>query len=109
MADKLNRNMNLDWQLGASSSALPKVSAETALGISSRMATNTSDIYTTNITNNSNNDNGFKELANAVREFTEKPLVTNVNGRKMSDELGPTNDATQIQRTIFSGWGLEIQ
>ena len=73
------------------------------------MANNTSDVYTTNITNNSNNDNGFKELANAVREFTEKPLVTNINGRKMSDELGPTNDATQIQRTKFSGWGLEIQ
>ncbi|MGX7378746.1 phage tail protein [Carnobacterium maltaromaticum] len=109
MADKLNRNMNLDWQLGANSSALPKISAESALGISSRMATNTSDIHTTNITNNSNNDNGFKELANAVREFTEKPLVTNINGRKMSDELGPTNDATQIQRTKFSGWGLEIQ
>lgn len=109
MANKLNNDMNLDWKLGASSSALPKISAESALGISSRMATNTSDIYTTNVTNNSNNDNGFKELASAVREFTEKPLVTNVNGRKVSDELGPTNDATQIQRTKLSGWGLEIQ
>lgn len=109
MADKLNRNMNLDWQLGANSSALPKISAETALGISSRMATNTSDIYTTNITNNSVKQNeNIEGLISAVRDFTEKPLVTYLDSDKVSKGLGSSNDEVQGQRFRFGGRGLEL-
>lgn len=109
MANKLNNDMNLDWKLGASSSALPKISAESALGISSRMANNTSDIYTTNITNNSVKQNeNIEGLISAVRDFTEKPLVTYLDSDKVSKGLGSSNDEVQGQRFRFGGRGLEL-
>lgn len=52
MANKLNNDMNLDWQLGASSSALPKISAESALNIGARATGNAN-----NYNNNSNSTN----------------------------------------------------
>lgn len=109
MANKLNSNMSLDWQLEASSSAVPKVSAGTDLGINSRTAPSSRDVYTTNITNNTNKQSeNIKELISAIRDFTETPLVTYLDNDKVSKSLGVFTDVIQRDRIRRGGRGLEI-
>lgn len=89
---------------------IPSINAESALGIGSKMSTGSSNINTVTSNNHSIKQNeNIERLISAVKEFTEKPLVTYVNGRVVSDELGPTNDAVQMKRTKLVGWGLEMQ
>jgi phage-related protein len=77
MADKLNRNMNLDWQLGANSSALPKISAESALNIGARASRSTSN-FNSQIINNYSSQNAAKD----AKVTLEIPLY--MNGREIA-------------------------
>jgi len=88
---------------------MPKISAESALGIGSRMSTSPNSVNTTIINNNSIKQNeNIEGLISAVREFTEKPLVTYLNDKKVSEGLGSSNDEVQGQRFRFGGRGLEM-
>ncbi|WP_413521387.1 hypothetical protein [Carnobacterium divergens] len=51
----------------------------------------------------------YKEAVRLLNVIAEKDVALNVNGRRMSDELAPTSDASQMRRTKLGGWGLEIQ
>ena len=88
---------------------MPKISAESALGIGSRMSTSPNSINTTIINNHSTKQNeNIEGLISAVRDFTEKPLVTYLNNKKVSEGLGSSNDEVQGQRFRFGGRGLEL-
>lgn len=89
--------------------SMPKLRAEQAIGsLSNPIGTVSSKSRSSNRSLKTFSDTN-KEVVRLLGVIADKDASFNVNGRRMSEELGPTNDATQIQRTKFSGWGLEIQ
>lgn len=89
--------------------SMPKLRVEQAIGsLSNPIGTVSSKSRSSNRSLKTFSDTN-KEVVRLLGVIADKDASFNVNGRRLSDELGPTNDATQIQRTKFGGWGLEIQ
>ncbi|TFJ40134.1 hypothetical protein CKN73_07370 [Carnobacterium divergens] len=88
--------------------AMPRLRAEQAIGSVS--------IPTGSVSSSSGSKKSIKRLSDTNKEvvrllgvIADKNTTLNVNGRRMSEELAPTGDAIQMQRTKLGGWGLEMQ
>lgn len=88
--------------------SLQRISAEQAIGSLSNQTGSTNSKSISNRSLKTFSDTN-KEVVRLLGVIADKDASFNVNGRRMSEELGSSNDATQIQRTKFGGWGLEIQ
>ena len=109
MANKLNNDMNLDWQLGASSSALPKISAESALNIGARATGNASNYNNNSISTINNYQSSFNdESIEILKEIRDKSNDTFLNNVKVSENVAGPLDRIQRQRMELVGWGLEL-
>ena len=109
MANKLNNNMNLDWQLGANSSALPKISAESALNIGARATGNASNYNNNSISTINNYQSSFNdESIEILKEIRDKSNDTFLNNVKVSENVAGPLDRIQRQRMELVGWGLEL-
>ena len=88
--------------------SMPKLRAEQAIGsLSNPIGTVSSKSRSSNRSLKTFSDTN-KEVVRLLGVIADKDASFNVNGRRLSEELGPTNDDVQGQRFRFGGRRLEL-
>lgn len=86
---------------------MPKLTAESAMGIGNRMSMSPSSVSTTTNTNNYGSDSDTEVVA-LLRQIKDKSNDLIVDGTSMVKKLSSKIDNSQGQRTSYADWGLEI-
>lgn len=86
--------------------SMPRITAESALGMHGRMNTNPSNVSTINNNYSYGQEDDNSQVVSLLREIAAKTGVE-LDGRKLTKGLSTYIDQSQGDRYKMSGWGLE--